>query len=165
MNILLIIIVATFVKTELIISSTAFQNNGMIPSKYTCEGANINPPLKISGIPANAKSVAIIVDDPDAPKGTFDHWVTWNIKPAETIAENSAAGTAGKNGMGKDGYTGPCPPSGTHHYHFKVYALDQVLDLREGADKKALENVMKDHIVAYGELIGLYEKKNKTDNK
>jgi Raf kinase inhibitor-like YbhB/YbcL family protein len=67
--------------------------------------------------------------------------------------------------MGKDGYTGPCPPSGTHHYHFKVYALDQVLDLREGADKKALENVMKDHIVAYGELIGLYEKKNKTDNK
>ena len=165
MNILLIIIVATFVKTELIISSTAFQNNGMIPSKYTCEGANINPPLKISGIPANAKSVAIIVDDPDAPKGTFDHWVTWNIKPAETIAENSAAGTAGKNGMGKDGYTGPCPPSGTHHYHFKVYALDQVLDLREGADKKALEDVMKDHIVAYGELIGLYEKKNKTDNK
>jgi Raf kinase inhibitor-like YbhB/YbcL family protein len=83
MNILLIIIMATFVKTELIISSTAFQNNGMIPSKYTCEGANINPPLKISGIPANAKSVAIIVDDPDAPKGTFDHWVTWNIKPAE----------------------------------------------------------------------------------
>ncbi|HYV93594.1 MAG TPA: YbhB/YbcL family Raf kinase inhibitor-like protein [Chitinophagales bacterium] len=165
MNLLIAILVAALVKVSLTVSSTAFQNNGMIPSKFTCDGANINPPLKIAGLPADAKSMAIILDDPDAPNGTFVHWVIWNIKPMDMIAENSAPGVQGKNGTGKMGYFGPCPPTGTHHYHFKVYALDATLDLQEGADKKALETAMSTHIVGYGELIGTYAKATKIENK
>jgi hypothetical protein len=130
----------------------------MIPSKYTCDGDNINPPLTIKNIPKQTKSLALIVDDPDAPSGTFDHWITWNIPPVETIGENSAPGSHGRNGSGRNGYMGPCPPSGTHHYHFKVYALDTKLTLQEGANKKQLENAMKGYILAMGELIGLYKK-------
>ena len=122
MNLLLLIIMTTLTKNELTVTSSAFKGDGMIPSKYTCEGDNINPPLRISGIPSAAKSLAIIMDDPDAPNGTFDHWIAWNIDPVETIAENSSPGIKGKNGRSQNGYTGPCPPSGMHHYHFKVYA-------------------------------------------
>ena len=165
MNILILIIMATVMKVQLTVSSPAFQSGGMIPAKNTCDGANMNPPLKISGIPSNAKSLAVIVDDPDAPKGTFVHWVAWNIKPMEMISENSSPGTQGKNGSGKKGYTGPCPPSGTHHYHFKVYALDAMLDLKEGADKMALESSLKNHVVGYGELIGTYSKTQQMENR
>ena len=165
MNLLIAIIMAVLLKVSLTVSSTAFQNNGMIPSKFTCDGANINPPLKIVGAPSNAKSLAIILDDPDAPNGTFVHWVIWNIKPTDMIAENSAPGVQGKNGTGKMGYFGPCPHTGTHHYYFKVYALDATLDLKEGADKKALETAMQNHIVGYGELVGTYAKATKMENK
>jgi len=139
------------------ITSPVFANNQMMPAKYTCDGDNINPPLQISGIPATAKSLALIVDDPDALQGTFVHWVVWNISPATTsIAEKSVPGDEGMNGFGKKGFGGACPPSGTHHYHFKVYALDTQLNLQEKTTKADLEEAMKGHILSQAELIGLY---------
>jgi Raf kinase inhibitor-like YbhB/YbcL family protein len=145
-------------KMALVISSTAFSNNGMIPREYTCEGGGKNPPLSISGYPQTTKSLVVIVEDPDTDKGTFDHWVVWNIKPAESIGENSVPGTEGKNGEGKLGYKGPCPPTGKHRYFFKVYALDTMLNLEKGSTKKQVEDAMQGHILADGVLIGLYEK-------
>jgi len=143
---------------KLEVSSTAFKHNGSIPSDYTCEGKNINPALEIKNIPTAAKSLAVIMDDPDAPNGTFVHWVTWNLPVKEIIPENSSPGTEGNNGRGNKGYMGPCPPSGTHHYHFKVYALDTSLDLKAGATKAELESAMKSHILAQGETVGVYKK-------
>lgn len=133
-------------------------DNDFIPSKYTCTGANVSPPLSIGLIPENTKSFALIMEDPDAPMGTFDHWIVWNIPPKRSIEENSAPGIQGKNGRKENKYTGPCPQSGTHHYHFKVYALDTKLELKEDAGKKDLEEAMKDHVISSGELIGLYKK-------
>lgn len=159
MKYLILITMALVMNKTLIIKSPAFENDGYIPEKYSCEGININPPLTIKNIPANAKSIALIMDDPDAPKGTFDHWIVWNIKPVESINENSAPGTQGLNGKKENKYTGPCPPSGIHHYHFKVYALDTLLDLPENSDKAALRKAMESHILAEGELVGLYERK------
>jgi Raf kinase inhibitor-like YbhB/YbcL family protein len=159
MNGFILFIVAALTSPTLNVSSPSFKQNGMIPSVYTCEGKNINPSITIKNIPAKTMSLALIVDDPDAPKGTFDHWVIWNIDPsATTINENSAPGTEGKNGSGKNGYMGPCPPSGTHHYYFKVYALNAKLNLAGGASKKQLEAAMKGHMLAKAELIGLYKK-------
>src|SRR5882672_9711576 len=113
MKIFILILMTTLIKTATLeISSPAFSNNGSIPMKYTCEGNDINPPLAIKNIPPGTKSLTLIVDDPDAPKGTFDHWVIWNINPTESISENSAPGTQGKNGMGANAYKGPCPPTG-----------------------------------------------------
>lgn len=145
-------------KAELIISSEAFEHNGLIPARYTCQGKEINPPLKIDNIPAAAKSLAIIAEDPDAPKGTFDHWVVWNIAVTNSISENTDAGLNGLNGSGKTGYHGPCPPSGTHRYYFKIFALDKMLDLQAGADKIALQEAIKMHVLAEGELMGRYKK-------
>lgn len=143
----------------LTISSTAFNNEGAIPARYTCDGENINPPLRIEGIPPETKSLALIMEDPDAPRGTFDHWLVWNIQPTGTIAENSAPGTEGKNGFGKTHYGGPCPPSGKHRYFFTVFALDANLDVHKGADKKTLEDAMKAHIIARGRFMGTYQRK------
>jgi Raf kinase inhibitor-like YbhB/YbcL family protein len=142
----------------LLIKSPAFANGGFIPSKYTCNGANINPELTIKDIPGDTKSLALIVDDPDAPKGTFDHWVMWNIPVKEKIEENSAPGMQGKNGKNENKYIGPCPPSGTHHYHFRVYALDTKFDLPVNTDKKNLLKAIEGHILGTGEIIGLYKK-------
>ena len=150
---------ATITAAALKISSPSFQHEEFIPAEYTCEGKDRNPPITIQSIPEGTKSLALIIDDPDAPNGTFDHWLIWNIEPAGRIDENSAPGTQGRNSTGKNGYKGPCPPSGTHHYHFKMYALDLELDLKSGADKTMLEQAMKDHILASGELIGLYAKR------
>lgn len=148
----------TATKTALSIKSTAFKNNEFIPSKYTCEGADVNPDLEIEDLPSNTKSLALIVDDPDAPNGTFDHWVMWDIPPKSKIEEDSAPGIEGKNSKQENRYTGPCPPSGTHHYHFKIYALDTKLSfLPPSTNKKSLEKSMKQHIIASGELIGLYK--------
>ena len=121
---------------SLIISSPAFENEGIIPSKYTCDGEDINPPLEVDNIPEGTKTLAIIVEDPDAPKGTFDHWIIWNIPPERLIEEDRVPGMRGKNSAGKTGYYGPCPPSGYHRYYFKVFALDNSLDLEPGIDKK-----------------------------
>ena len=156
---LLIFFMATLVENPLVITSTAFNSDGFIPSKYSCEGDNINPPLHIQNIPTETKTLVLIVDDPDAPNGVFDHWVVWNIAPSESIGENSIPGVQGKNGFGKDNYGGPCPPSGTHRYFFKVYAIDLSLNLKEGASKKMVMDAIKGHILASGQLIGRYQKK------
>jgi Raf kinase inhibitor-like YbhB/YbcL family protein len=143
----------------LIVKSSVFEENKPIPKKYSCRGEGINPPLSIDGVPKEAKTLALLMDDPDAPMGTFDHWVVYNI-PASTknIGEKTIPGTEGLNGMRKKGYTGPCPPSGTHRYFFKVYALDTELKLPDKTTKREVEAAMQGHILAKGELIGLYSK-------
>ena len=148
------------VKTaKLTIGSTAFGNKDFIPAKYTCEGENVNPSITIENIPAGTKSLTLIVDDPDAPDGIFDHWIIWNIRPMEMIIENTVPGVEGKNSFGKTNYWGPCPPPGSaHRYFFKVYALDKLLEVPAHSDKKTVEKAMKDHILAEGEIIGMYER-------
>lgn len=144
---------------DLIVQSVAFSHNGHIPSRYTCEGENINPSLEISNVPEETKTLALIMEDPDAPKGTFDHWLLWNIPPTASIAEQSFPGISGTNSFGKTGYGGPCPPSGSHRYFFKAYALDIELNLPAGSDKRNLLQAMEDHIIATGELMGYYQKR------
>jgi Raf kinase inhibitor-like YbhB/YbcL family protein len=145
---------------QLNISSPAFQEDEMIPSKYTCEGANVNPPLDIKNIPEEAKCLALIVDDPDAPNGTWVHWIVWNIPVTHHLKERHVPGKEGVNDFQQHRYGGPCPPSGTHRYFFKVYALDALLDLPANARKVDVEKAMSEHIIGFGELIGLY-KRNK----
>ena len=140
------------------ITSPEFQYNDSIPSKFTCQGEDINPQLIIEDFPKDTKTLALIMDDPDAPMGTWVHWVVFNIPVIPRIEENSIPGTQGKNTAGKLKYHGPCPPSGTHRYFFKIYALDMELPLSEGASKGALEKVMQGHILDKTELIGLYKK-------
>jgi hypothetical protein len=137
---------------------SVFPNNGRIPDKYTCKGEDVNPEIIIEGIPVEAKSLALIVDDPDAPMGTWDHWIVWNIKPLSKIAENSVPGVEGVNSAGQKKWHGPCPPSGTHRYFFKVFALDCMLNISNSSRKVDLEKAMKGHIIAKGELVGLYSK-------
>jgi Raf kinase inhibitor-like YbhB/YbcL family protein len=143
---------------ELFVKSPAFENNQLIPVKYTCDGDNVNPPLTIEGAPDETRSLVLIVDDPDAPMGTWDHWVVWNIPPTDKIEENTVPGTEGRNSARKHSYGGPCPPWGTHRYFFKVYALDAELELKLDSDKKDVEKAMQGHILARGELIGLYRR-------
>jgi Raf kinase inhibitor-like YbhB/YbcL family protein len=144
--------------STLAITSNAFRPNDFIPSRYTCQGENVNPPLSIENIPPGTRSLVILVEDPDAAGETFDHWITWNIAPVNLIAENTAPGIEGENGFGEVHYKGPCPPTGTHRYFFKVYALDTMLDAKEGADKKTIEHLMESHVLASGELVGQYRK-------
>lgn len=147
-------------KATLTVSSPVFEHGDHIPRRYTCEGENINPPVTIHGIPKETVSLVLIIEDPDAPQGIFDHWVVWNIKPTDTIKEKSLPGAVGKNSQDEFGYMGPCPPSGTHRYLFKVYALDSLLDLHDDVDKQMVEQALHDHVLAYGELMGLYKKQN-----
>ncbi|MCW3121651.1 MAG: hypothetical protein JWQ38_1143 [Flavipsychrobacter sp.] len=184
---------------SLTVTSTAFTNNGNIPVKYTCTGQQVSPPLMISNIPPEAKSLAIVVCDPDAPtkittsviksqtvggkKGKkkvintketrtmdactvdgFTHWILWNVDATDathTIPEDFRGDNVGQNSSGTSGYIGMCPPTGTHHYHFIVYALDTKLNIDKNVTKSALEKVMQGHIVAKGELVGLYNKSYK----
>jgi Raf kinase inhibitor-like YbhB/YbcL family protein len=143
------------------ITSSAFQQGGNIPSKFSCDGANTNPPLQISDAPREVKSLVLIVDDPDAPSGLFTHWAIWNISPqTSTIAEGSTPkGVQATNDFGRSGYGGPCPPSGTHRYYFKIFALDRELDLPFGAKRSQLDAAMKGHVMAQGELMGRYSRK------
>ena len=143
---------------ELTVKSPAFENNKLIPSKYTCDGEEVSPPLTVEGIPEKTKSLALIMEDPDAPAGLFIHWLVWNIPPTDKIQENSVPGTEGLNTNQKNSYHGPCPPGGTHRYYFKVYALDTLLKLGAFSEKEVLENAMQNHILAYGELLGLYRR-------
>ena len=143
---------------ELTVKSPAFENNKLIPSKYTCDGEEVSPPLTVEGIPEKTKSLALIMEDPDAPAGLFIHWLVWNIPPSNEIQENSVPGTEGLNTNKKNSYHGPCPPGGTHRYYFKVYALDTLLKLGAFSEKEVLENAMQNHILAHGELIGLYRR-------
>jgi Raf kinase inhibitor-like YbhB/YbcL family protein len=147
---------------KLKITSPAFPHDGMIPSKFTCDGADVSPPLSIVNIPEKTRSLALIVDDPDAPVGTWVHWVVWNIAAGtKKIPEASVSPGAiqGTNDFGKQRYGGPCPPSGTHRYFFKLYALDAPLVLKSGATKVQIEEAMKGHVLAQTELIGLYRRK------
>lgn len=144
------------------LTSPTFHEGGIIPSIHTCEGQNLPPPLVAAHVPQSAKSLVLIMDDPDVPPSVrsdrmYDHWVLFNIDPATTnIDENS--GTAGKNTNGENEYIGPCPPDREHRYFFKLYALDKKLDLIEGATKKEVEKAMQGHIIAQCQLIGRYEK-------
>jgi Raf kinase inhibitor-like YbhB/YbcL family protein len=144
------------------ITSPAFQAGGDIPAKFTCNGTNVSPELQISGVPNEAKSLVLIVDDPDAPRGLFTHWIVWNIDPKATqIAENSAPAGAvqGTSDFGKRNYGGPCPPSGTHRYFFKMFALDTKLDLKPSARRAELDAAMHGHVLAQGELMARYSHK------
>ena len=143
------------------IVSTVFENNQMIPQKYTCDGENINPPLQIIDIPEGTKSLVLIVDDPDAPSGDWVHWLVWNIPPAiKFISENESPQGAiqGINDSGRQNYDGPCPPSGIHHYQFKIYALDTILNLPSNSRKKDLEKIIESHLLDKDILIGLYQR-------
>ncbi|MFL5753255.1 MAG: YbhB/YbcL family Raf kinase inhibitor-like protein [Bacteroidia bacterium] len=158
MNPLTSLFMAIVVNKTLTVKSPAFVNNGHIPAKYTCDNAGINPPLTIGGVPEEAQSLVLIVDDPDAPGKTFDHWLMWNIPVTGKIEENSAPGVQGRNSRKENKYMGPCPPRGIHHYHFRMYALDVMLEISPDSDKEDLLKAMDGHIVASGELIGLYAK-------
>ena len=149
------------------LTSIAFKDGERIPRKYTCDGENVSPPLAWTAAPPKTAGLALVCDDPDAPRGTFVHWVLYAL-PASTASLPEAVPTTetlpklggakqGKNGAGRTGYTGPCPPSGVHHYHFILYALDVKLDLAPGATEEQLRNVMKGHVVGKTELVGLYE--------
>ncbi|MBE0516746.1 MAG: YbhB/YbcL family Raf kinase inhibitor-like protein [Methanophagales archaeon] len=140
------------------LTSPDFENNKMIPRKFTCEGADVNPTIIIEEIPAGTKNLALIVDDPDAPMGTWVHWVVYGIPVVSRIDEDSIPGTQGMNDFRKKDYGGPCPPSGTHRYFFKLYALDKELALGERVDKRVLEKAMHGHILDKAELIGLYKR-------
>ena len=138
----------------------AFKNNDKIPKKYTCEGEDLSPPLQFSDIPQGTVSLSLVVDDPDAPSGTFDHWITWNLPPTKAeLKEGEKGPHQGTNGFGKTGYRGPCPPRGKpHRYFFKLYALDIKVNLSEGSSKEDLEEAMEGHILAETHLIGLYQR-------
>lgn len=148
--------------SELSITSPAFSHNGIIPEKFTCDGIDVSPPLSISNVPEKTKSLALIVDDPDAPMGTWVHWVVWNISPGTgEIPENTVPPGAlqGTNDFGKQRYGGPCPPSGTHRYFFKLFALNAPLTLTAGATKAKVEEAMSGHLLEKTELVGLYQRK------
>ena len=141
------------------LTSTAFDEGASIPVRYTCKGDDLSPPLAIAHVPAGAKSLMLIVDDPDAPRGTWDHWLLFNIDPATThVADTTAPGDQGRNSWGNTRYQGPCPPAGTHRYIFTLYALDIRLTLPPRPDKAALYAAAKGHVLANTVLMGRFRK-------
>lgn len=151
---------------EVNMTSTAFEEGGMIPNRYTCDDEDISPPLAWASVPEGTKSIALICDDPDAPMGTWVHWVLFNLPPdltalPEAVPSDSILDNGGKHGttdFGRVGYGGPCPPSGTHRYYFKLYALDTEIALDPGATKSRLLKAMEGHILAQGQLMGRYKR-------
>lgn len=146
-------------ETTLIVTSPAFEHNGMIPEKYACEGENINPAITIKNIPEGTKSLVLFVDDPDAPTGNWIHWVVYNIGLSGSIPEDSKPGEQGLNSWQRTNYGGPCPPSGTHRYFFKAFALDTTLHFDGVPSKRDIISGMDGHQLARGELIGLFIKR------
>lgn len=143
------------------IESPAFANGGMIPGRFTCKGANVSPELLISGIPAKAKVLALVVEDPDAPMGTWTHWLVWNIPPSTArIPENAipTGAVQGTNDFGKPQYGGPCPPFGSHRYYFKLYALDKPMALKAGAKRETLLAALKGHVLGQAVWMGRFQK-------
>ena len=141
--------------------SSVFKDGQTIPERFTCKGENVNPRLDFSELPIEAKSLALIMDDPDAPAGTFVHWVAWNIPVSKEIKENAnGLGVDGVGSFGVPGYRGPCPPpgNGPHRYFFKAYALDCLLELKPGSDKEKLLKAMEGHVLASAELMGRFER-------
>ena len=150
---------------KLIVQSSAFEQQGSIPARYTCDGEDVSPPLSWNDGPAGTATYALIMDDPDAPGGTFVHWVMWNLTET-ALAEGlkkvptlPGGERQGRNSYGKSGYGGPCPPSGTHRYVFKVLALDRKLDLPDSTDDEDLLLAMREHVLARGELVGRYARR------
>jgi hypothetical protein len=148
------------------VTSSAFKEGGLIPRKHTCDGADVSPPLAWTGVPEGAKSLALISDDPDAPMGTWVHWVLYNLPVNAQLLpeavppdkELTSGARQGRNDFRRIGYGGPCPPGGTHRYFFKLYALDTLLDLQPGATKADLVKAMEGHILAQGQLMGKYSR-------
>ena len=142
---------------SMVLTSPVFEDEGVIPAEYTCDGEEVSPPLHIEGLPEETRTMVLIVDDPDAPGGTYDHWVAYDVEPTSDIPRDvGPLGTAGRNSSGASGYQGPCPPSGTHRYVHQVYALDTDLGLGEGATKSEVLEAMEGHILAQATLTGLY---------
>ena len=143
------------------LTSPAFENGGKIPEEYTCDGEGVSPPLLISDVPISTKSLALVMEDSDAPLGKFIHWVLWNIPPKTTTIKKgeSVVYPQGKTSSWKQGYVGPCPPSGSHRYYFHLFALDVVLPLKPGADTKELEKEMAGHVIADTQLQGRYTRR------
>jgi Raf kinase inhibitor-like YbhB/YbcL family protein len=153
---LLVLLTACRHEASVKIKSPAFNEGDPIPRQYTCDGENAPPPLWFNGAPANAKTLAIVLDDPDAPGGLFTHWLVWNIPPnAQTMMD----GAQGTNDFGKTGYGGPCPPGGEHHYVFHLYALDGSLSLPPSSKRPDLDAAMRGHVVGEASLIGRYARK------
>ncbi len=150
---LAVLLLAGCTKHHLTITSSAFRDRDDIPAQYGCKGGGAKPPLAVSGVTPAAKSLVLIVDDPDAPGGTFTHWIVWNIPPSSTAL---TGGVEGRNSAGSTGYTPPCPPAGEHHYHYKVLALDTTLSLPAGSDRDALMRALEGHVLGRGELVGRY---------
>lgn len=143
------------------ITSSAFQNDQFIPAAYTCDGANLIPPLRFSAVPSETKSLVLIVDDPDSPSGNWSHWLVWNISPQTSEIEEGRPPTGASQGVtsfGESLYGGPCPHSGTHRYFFKLYALDIILDLPATTDKKQLEEAIAGHVLDQNQLMGRYRR-------
>jgi Raf kinase inhibitor-like YbhB/YbcL family protein len=139
------------------ITSGAFEEGATIPSRYTCEGENVSPPLSFVGAPEGTRSLALVVDDPDAPVGTFTHWLAWGIDPrAGGLGEGQPAPREGRNGFGTTGYVGPCPPTGSHRYFFRLHALDAELDVEPEADRDELDRALEGHVLETAELVGTY---------
>ena len=153
-------------KTAVKLHSPVFQDGGLIPSRYTCDGANVSPPLQWSDVPPNTKSIAIIVDDPDAPGKTWVHWVLYDLPASQNQVGESvklnpsdtSAGKVGVNDFGQLAYGGPCPPQGTHRYFFKIYALEVETALKNGSTKDEVERAMQGHILGQGELMAKYQR-------
>lgn len=151
---------------KLVVRSSAFGEGERLPADFTCDGANMSPPVEWSGVPAQAESLAVIVDDPDAPSGDWVHWLVYDLPSSVTqltagipeAGRLSGGGSQGRTDFGSFGYKGPCPPSGTHRYFFKVYALDSMLHLKPGATKKELLEAMQGHVLAEGRWMGTYER-------
>lgn len=146
------------------ITSVSFNDGGVIPPKFTCDGDKINPELSVADVPQNAKSLALIMSYPDVPQGTFIHWVMWNIPvDTKTIPENSVPASAeqGRNGANKNNYIGPCPPSGTHRYFFNLYTLDTILSLPSSTGSQELQKAMNGHILDEAQLMGTYKRASK----
>jgi Raf kinase inhibitor-like YbhB/YbcL family protein len=151
--------VTTDVPAAIEVTSPAFAADTEIPVVYSCAGRDISPPLEWTGIPEQAREVALVVDDPDAPRGTFTHWILFGLPPStSSLAENAvpAGGKQAVNSTGRAAYAGPCPPGGTHHYRFTVYALDAPLDLNDGASLDEALDAISEHAVAQGRLVGLF---------
>ncbi|QHN08716.1 YbhB/YbcL family Raf kinase inhibitor-like protein [Methanothermobacter sp. THM-2] len=148
------------------LKTRAFNDGGRIPSRYTCDGENISPPLEWDGVPGEARSLALICDDPDAPSKVWTHWVIFNIPPTSGGLDENVPGMGrlpdgsvqGYNDSGTIGYRGPCPPSGVHRYFFRLYALDTMLDLEPGAGKEDVLEAMEGHVLAEARIVGLYRR-------
>jgi Raf kinase inhibitor-like YbhB/YbcL family protein len=144
------------------LTSASFEHNSKIPSRHTCDGEGISPAFEINGVDENAKSLVLIMDDPDAPSGVWDHWVKFDIATSTTQIEEGVepGGVSGVGTSGNKNYFGPCPPDREHRYFFKLYSLDTMLELKEGVTKKEVEKTMEGHILQSAELVGLYERNN-----